>query len=220
VSQRPKLSMPQRRRDLLHRRVGDGVVILDTATNEAMALEPSVAVVWMACDGTANPQVVAEQTGLTPDQLNHSIVALSTTGLLEPEDSSEPNVISRRAVLGAGAGLSAGVMASVLLPTPAMASSAPGGGVNTNPAGPTASAASASATEAGALSTNTTSNQVPLSHGSSPQSSQSRGLAFTGEDSKDRIEAAVGLIAAGATIVAANQRGRLTGRRPRGRSEE
>lgn len=215
MSLRPKLSMPQRRRDLLYRRVGDRVVILDTATNEAMALEPSVAVVWMSCDGTASPEVVVEQTGLTSDQLDSFLVALSTRGLLEPSDSSQPNVISRRAVLGAGAGLSAGLMASVLLPTPAMASSGTGGGANTSPAVASASAVSASATEGGALSTNTTTTQVPPSHGSSPRPLQSPALAFTGMDAKEDIAAAAGLIAAGATIVAASKRGLMRGRRPR-----
>ena len=207
MSQRPKLSSPQRRRELLHRRVGDRVVVLDTETNLAMALEPSVAAVWTALEGTADPEVVAEQTGLTPEEVEGSLVALSAAGLLEPLDSSERSMISRRAVLGVGAGASAALISSVLLPTPAMASSGAGETTNTNGPVAGASAASGSAASAGSLTTTATTAGAPGSRTSSPQPHSSGGLAFTGLDSRDDIVVAAGLIAAGVTVVAANTRG-------------
>jgi hypothetical protein len=207
VSQRAKLSVPQRRRDLLHRRAGDWVIVLDPATNQAMALEPSAAVVWMACDGGATPEHVAEQTGLTSEQLDSSLAALSSVSLLEPSDPSHLKMISRRAVLGAGAGVSAGLITSVLLPTPAMASSGPAGAPNTNKPVPNNSAAPLSSESAGSLTATAPTTGATRSHGSSPQPHSSGGLAFTGLDAQDDVGAAAGLIATGATILAANRRG-------------
>jgi len=207
VSQKAKLSIPQRRRELLHRRVGDRVVVLDTATNRAMALEASMGVVWLACDGTASPEVVAGQTGLTLEQVEGSLGALSTAGLLEPLESSQRSVISRRAVLGAGAGVSAALVTTVLLPTPAMASSGVGETTTTNGPVPGVSAASGAQT-AGSVNPGPTTARLPSTDRPAANSSHSGVLAFTGLDAQDEIGVAVGMLAAGTAIVAANKRGR------------
>ena len=207
MSKRSNRSMPQRRRELVHRRVGASVVLLDPGTNEAMALEPAVAVVWMACDGAANPEVVAEQTGLTAEQVSGALAALSTAGLLEPVRSDQLKAISRRAVLGAGAGVGAALITSVVLPTPAMASSGQAGAPNTNKPVLNNSAAPLSSASAGSPTTTNTTGEAQRSHLTTSQPHSSGALAFTGLDPRDDVAVAAGLIAAGVTIVAANRRG-------------
>ncbi|HLI23592.1 MAG TPA: PqqD family protein [Acidimicrobiales bacterium] len=114
-------SKPKRKEGVVHRELSEGVVTLDSETREAHSLTPTAAQVWLACDGKRSPRALAEFTGLEVDSVEETLVALDDAHLLAP--ASVGGGMTRRAVLAGGAGVGVAVVTSIVLPTPAMASS-------------------------------------------------------------------------------------------------
>lgn len=135
------MTRPLARKDGLYvEQIADEVILYDKGTHKAHCLNKTAAAVWEAADGT---RTVEELAGVLEAKLNipkdRDIVLLAleqlqSTGLLSSEVSAESDRPSRRQIGRklAMAGVSASlvpVIASVLAPTPAMASS-PGTGVS------------------------------------------------------------------------------------------
>jgi hypothetical protein len=133
---------PQVRSDgLLIETVDDELLVWDNELNQAHALNASSARIWRICDGSRGLKELSEQSGLSEEAVQLAIDQLQERNLLVGPTSEG---LSRRAVLrggalagaGVGLGLALPMIRSIVVPTPAMAATVPGGGP-TGPTGPT-----------------------------------------------------------------------------------
>lgn len=122
-------------------KLGDETIVYNKATHRAHCLNPTMSAVWKHADGSRSVAQIAELLRVrfelpnAVEAVNLSLEQLQSFGLLEAEPAGEAasavDIRSRRqiAVDMAKAGLSLSMLplvASVLAPTPAMASSAHG----------------------------------------------------------------------------------------------
>jgi coenzyme PQQ synthesis protein D (PqqD) len=110
--------------DLIVDGIGDELLVYDTTTNRAHALNSDAAAVWKACNGTRSAEEIAAATGLSP-----AAVELALDNLLDIDlitDHARTG-ISRRAALRritlttAGLAVALPVIRSITAPTAAMA---------------------------------------------------------------------------------------------------
>lgn len=197
---------PRRREDVLFRQVDGGIVALDPETNQAHALELPAARVWLACDGTLDADALADRLDVPLDAITDILSSLADAGIV----NAQTRKLSRRAALAGSAGIGVGLVATIVLPTPAMASSRPtqtGISPESAQGEQTASAAETPTgpTTAGPTTTKPTTTTSP-SGNKAPQTEPAQELAFTGADLIDDVAIAAGAIGAGAAIVAASRK--------------
>jgi hypothetical protein len=122
---------PLARQDgLLVERVDDELLVFDGDQNHAHVLTPSAARLWELCDGTRCQAELQEESGLEADTVQLALAQLQERGLLAqpaPPGISRRGVLRAGAIAGAGVGLGAPLIRSIVAPTPAMATS-PGPG--------------------------------------------------------------------------------------------
>ena len=127
------------REGIVVEQLGDGVVIYDSATGQAHALDALSSAVFGALDGERSLGDVAASLGVAPGAVAAATDQLAARGLvLEVSALSRRTMLRRTAVLGAAAIGAAPVIETVLIPTAAAhASTSPGGGGgNPPPNGP------------------------------------------------------------------------------------
>lgn len=107
-----------RRSDVVSRVEGDETLVLDLKTQVAHCLSGDVATVWNADE--ASREAVAAVTGLAIDAVAAAAESLAELGLV-----SAPAGLSRRTLVARGAVVGGAFVATVALPTAAMASSTP-----------------------------------------------------------------------------------------------
>jgi hypothetical protein len=128
-----------RRRELLTQQVGDELVIYDQQSHEAHRLSPTAAIVWREANGDrsiaelslklrdAVTRISLPQTPLNDDNgealVRLAISELDRVGLLARGLPGLNQRVSRREMIGITAAL-VPVVASILVPTPAMAATA------------------------------------------------------------------------------------------------
>lgn len=196
---------PQRRSDVLFRHVGDQIVALNPRTQQVHALEPLAARVFQTCDGSLDVKALADRLDIPATNVSDIVDSLASVGIILGNERK----LSRRKALAGGAGLGAGLMASIVLPTPAMAAS--GGPRHTPELG---SGQGNEVLGNGAIA-EPQSNPEPPDNASpgagsepsssvvTPDSARSNGLAFTGIDVTETVAVAAGAIGTGAAMVAA-----------------
>ncbi|HEX6393050.1 MAG TPA: PqqD family protein [Acidimicrobiales bacterium] len=198
---------PRRRDDVLFRQVDRGVVALDPKTQQAHALEPPAAQVWAACDGADDVDALAVRLEVPVDTVRHILGCLADAGLMNGENDRK---FSRRAALAGSAGVGVGLVATIVLPTPAMAASRPNQTGISPESAQGEQTASAAETPTGPTTAGPTTTE-PNTTTSTPrngahQTEPAQELAFTGADLTDDVAIAAGAIGAGAAIVAASRK--------------
>jgi DNA-binding transcriptional ArsR family regulator len=90
---------PVARRDgILIERLGDEVVVYDSASHTAHALAGSAAVVWEACTGERTAEDLAGALGLEPAIVERALTELAECGLLDGEPARSAYVSRRDAM--------------------------------------------------------------------------------------------------------------------------
>jgi hypothetical protein len=194
---------PQRQSDVLFRHVGDQIVAINPRTQQVHALEPLAARIFEACDGSLDVKDLAERLETPISTVSEIIDGLADTGIML---GAERRFSRRRAIAG-GAGLGAGVVASIVLPAPAMAASGPlshppqpdlGQGNQAPDTTITEPRSDAQPQESGAPEA----GSAPTFSTATAGSGTGKGLAFTGVDVAEAVAVAAGAIGTGAAMVA------------------
>jgi hypothetical protein len=107
-----------RNTDLLIEPVGDELVVLDCASNEAHALDARAAALWRACDGQRSVAELARDCSLPETVVDDTLQRLADCDLLMPVEAvsdgvSRRVVVRRLALAGAGVGFGLPLIASV-----------------------------------------------------------------------------------------------------------
>lgn len=111
-----------RRADLVSRREGDEVLVLDLESQTAHCLDGDVARVWEAIEAPAGHEAIEACTGLGPDAVSAALSTLHDLGLARSATGISRRTLTRGAAVG-GAVIAAGVV-SIPLPAAARANSA------------------------------------------------------------------------------------------------
>ncbi len=106
------------------------LLVYDSESHLAHALQGDVAAVWRACDGRSDVRTLAARCGTSVEDVQVTLARLAELGLLQVADRDAPGDTRREALrklaLG-GVGLAAvPTISSILVPTPAMAQSGTG----------------------------------------------------------------------------------------------
>lgn len=118
-----------REHGLLVEEVDDELLIFDTESAHAHALNSPAASIWRLADGQRGLAELEEISGLSEDAVRLAVQQLRDCSLLAepPGPGVSRRAVLRSGVVGAGVGLATPVIRSLVAPTPSMAASPPGG---------------------------------------------------------------------------------------------
>ena len=102
------------------------VLLYDTESHLAHALEGEAAGVWRACDGHADVQTLALRCATTEDEVRATLGRLDELGLLERGGETRRSALVKMTAAGVGLGAGIPTIASIVVPTAAAANSAQG----------------------------------------------------------------------------------------------
>jgi hypothetical protein len=115
-----------RSENLIIEELDRGVVVYDSLTQQAHALDPMAASVWRAADGHRTVSELADVTGLEKPAVVATLDQLHERGLFEAGSSvSRRAMLRRTASLGAAAIAAAPLIETVVIPTAAAHASTP-----------------------------------------------------------------------------------------------
>jgi hypothetical protein len=105
------------------------LLVYDSESNLAHALEAEAAALWRACDGRTDPETLAVRSSASEEDVRKTVARLTELGLLEAQQDEQQGDTRRdalRKITLAGAGLAAvPTISSIIVPAAAQAASAP-----------------------------------------------------------------------------------------------
>jgi hypothetical protein len=115
-------SFPLARSEALITEELDGeLLVYDSESNMAHALDADAAAVWRACDGRTDTSILAARCGTSEEKVRDALARLGELGLLEDDRDGETRRVALRKIGIAGVG--AATINSILVPAAAAASS-------------------------------------------------------------------------------------------------
>jgi hypothetical protein len=119
-----------RREGLITEELDGELLVYDSESNMAHALDPDAAALWRACDGHTNTHTLAVRSHTSEDKARDTLARLGQFGLLQVADADQDGDTRRSALRKIGiAGVGVAAINSILVPTAAAAGSCtpPGG---------------------------------------------------------------------------------------------
>jgi hypothetical protein len=105
---------------LITEELGGELLVYDSESNMAHALEPQAAAVWRACDGRNDTQALAAHCGNSEAGVRKTLARLGELGLLEHTEPDEDRDTRRSALRKIGiAGVGVATISSIVVPAAA-----------------------------------------------------------------------------------------------------